>query len=92
MFVRELTAAYEAFAEGRKPDLPALPIQYADFAQRERAFLLDDALKDQLRYWREKLADLPLLQLCADRPRPASQTFSGASLIKSRKMHPLEIR
>jgi hypothetical protein len=29
----ELIAAYEAFAEGREPDLRELPIQYADFAQ-----------------------------------------------------------
>ena len=79
VFMRELIAAYEAFAEGRKPNLPELPIQYADFAQRQRAFLLDGALEDQLRYWREKLADLPLLQLWTDRPRPTSQTFSGAS-------------
>jgi amino acid adenylation domain-containing protein len=79
VFMRELIAAYEAFAEGRKANLPELPIQYADFAQRQRAFLLDGALKDQIRYWREKLADLPLLQLRTDRPRPPSQTFSGAS-------------
>jgi amino acid adenylation domain-containing protein len=79
VFMRELIAAYEAFAEGRKPDLPDLPIQYADFAESQRAFLLDGALKDQLRYWREQLADLPLLQLWTDRPRPPSQTFSGAS-------------
>jgi amino acid adenylation domain-containing protein len=79
VFTCELIAAYEAFAEGRKPNLPELPIQYADFAQRQRAFLLDGALKDQLGYWREKLADLPLLQLWTDRRRPPSQTFSGAS-------------
>jgi hypothetical protein len=78
VFVRELTAAYEAFAEGREPDLPELPVQYADFAQRERVFLLDDARKGQLRYWREKLGDVPLLQLPVDRPRQPSQTFSGA--------------
>jgi amino acid adenylation domain-containing protein len=79
VFMRELIAAYEAFAEGRQPNLPELSIQYADFAQRQHAFLLDGTLKDQLGYWREKLADLQLLQLRTDRPRPPSQTFSGAS-------------
>jgi amino acid adenylation domain-containing protein len=79
VFMRELIVAYEAFAEGHEPNLPELPIQYADFAQRQRAFLVDGVVEDELRYWREKLADLPLLQLWTDRPRPPSQTFSGAS-------------
>jgi hypothetical protein len=35
---RELSAVYGALLDGREPDLPELPIQYADFAvwQRER--------------------------------------------------------
>jgi hypothetical protein len=32
VLMTELIAAYEAFAEGCEPDLPELPIQYADFA------------------------------------------------------------
>src|SRR5262249_8241286 len=30
--VRDLAALYEALAEGRRPELPALRLQYADFA------------------------------------------------------------
>jgi hypothetical protein len=29
---RELSAVYGALLDGREPDLPELPIQYADFA------------------------------------------------------------
>jgi amino acid adenylation domain-containing protein len=79
VFMRELIVAYEAFAEGRRPHLPGLPIQYADFAQKQRAVLRDGALNEQLRYWRAKLADLTPLELWTDRPRPPSQTYSGAS-------------
>ncbi|MDI9682821.1 condensation domain-containing protein, partial [Burkholderia cenocepacia] len=32
----ELSAAYCAYAEGREPSLPDLPIQYADYADRQR--------------------------------------------------------
>ncbi len=79
LFMRELIAGYEAFAEGREPDLPELPIQYADFAQWQREFLQDGVLEDQLGYWREKLADLPVLQLPIDRQRPPVQSFRGGS-------------
>ena len=74
LLMRELIAGYEAFAEGREPDLPELPIQYADFAHWERAAVQEGALEDQLGYWREKLADLPVLQLPTDRPRPPLST------------------
>ncbi len=79
LFLSELIAGYEAFAEGRQPNLPELSIQYADFAHWERASLQDGALEEQLGYWREKLADLPVLQLPTDRPRPAVPTFRGGS-------------
>jgi amino acid adenylation domain-containing protein len=80
LLLRELVAAYEAFVEAREPDLPELPIQYADFAHWQRASLREGALQEQLSYWREKLADLPVLQLPTDRSHPPSQTFSGASV------------
>jgi amino acid adenylation domain-containing protein len=79
IFLRELITGYEAFTKGREPKLPDLQIQYADFAHWQRNILLEGALKDQLTYWREKLADLAVLRLPADRRRPSLPTFSGAS-------------
>jgi non-ribosomal peptide synthetase component F len=35
-------------------------------------------LKKQLAYWKKQLADLPILKLPTDRPRPAVQSFKGA--------------
>ncbi|MCA9898608.1 MAG: AMP-binding protein, partial [Anaerolineales bacterium] len=76
----ELVTLYEAFAQNRQPDLPELPIQYADFAVWQREWLAGDALQTQLDYWQTQLAgDLPLLQLPTDKPRPAVKTHRGAT-------------
>ena len=54
---RELRALYEAFLQEKPSPLPELPIQYADFAAWQRDWLRGDVLKDQLDYWRQRLAN-----------------------------------
>jgi amino acid adenylation domain-containing protein len=79
VLVRELTSLYEAFAEGRRPALDGLPVQYVDFTLWQRERLQGDTLAAQLGYWREKLGgQLPVLELPTDRPRPLVQSFRGA--------------
>src|SRR6185503_4955172 len=78
VLVRELSAVYESFSGGGPASLPALPIQYADFAQWKRESLQGKAFEEQLGYWKSQLKDLPILQLPIDRPRPAVRTFKGA--------------
>ncbi|MEH2084715.1 MAG: non-ribosomal peptide synthase/polyketide synthase [Nostoc sp.] len=79
VFVSELTALYNAYAQNQPSPLPRLPIQYADFALWQRQWLQGDVLQGQLNYWQEQLKDAPaLLPLPTDRPRPALQTFAGA--------------
>ncbi|MCW8061226.1 amino acid adenylation domain-containing protein, partial [Agrobacterium tumefaciens] len=64
ILVREFAAFYEAALESRQPDLPELPIQYADYALWQREWLDDEALKGQLDYWKNRLGDEhPVLQL-----------------------------
>jgi amino acid adenylation domain-containing protein len=76
---RELGQLYAAAVAGRPPDLPALPIQYADYAIWQRQWLQGDVLAAQLAYWRDRLAGAPAhLELPTDRPRPAVQTTRGA--------------
>lgn len=76
---REMPALYEAFATGAPMPLPALPVQYADFAVWQREHLEGKVLEEQLSYWRTQLANVPSeLELPADRPRPEIATFSGA--------------
>jgi amino acid adenylation domain-containing protein len=55
---RELLDAYQAFAEGGQPKLPLLPIQYAEYAARERSNT-GPGIEDQLNYWRRKLENPP---------------------------------
>ncbi|HEU4451992.1 MAG TPA: condensation domain-containing protein, partial [Longimicrobium sp.] len=77
---RELSSLYEAFREGRESPLPEPAVQYADYAAWQREHLRGEMLELQLSYWRDRLADAPaLLELPTDRPRPAVQTFRGAS-------------
>jgi len=76
---RELGALHAALAAGCRPALPALPIQYGDFAAWQRGWLKRPVLRPQLEFWRARLAGAPeLLELPADRPRPAMQSFRGA--------------
>ncbi|WP_164013943.1 non-ribosomal peptide synthetase [Pyxidicoccus trucidator] len=79
VLVREVAAFYEAFVAGRVPSLPALPVQYADFAVWQRDWLQGPALQAQLDYWQRQLSGAPpALELPTDRPRPLSQTDAGA--------------
>ena len=81
VLLKELSAAYEAFAAGRRPELPKLPIQYADFAVWQRAWLQGETLGRQMKYWKERLGrKAPTLELPTDRPRPPVQSYRGASL------------
>jgi len=80
VFIRELTALSEASARGDEPSLTPLPVQYADYAAWQREWLRAEVLDAQLAYWKEQLKESPpLLSLPTDRPRPAVQTFRGAT-------------
>ncbi len=78
LFVREFATLYAAHVTATTPRLPALPIQYADFAAWQRQWMTGDVLAQHVTYWRRQLAALPLLKLPTDRPRPPEQTFRGA--------------
>jgi amino acid adenylation domain-containing protein len=74
----ELRAAYEALAQGQTPHLPALPIQYADFAAWQRQQLAEADPSSDLKFWTEKLRGAPaVLDLPLDRPRPAVASYRG---------------
>ncbi|MGH9367525.1 MAG: condensation domain-containing protein, partial [Thermoanaerobaculia bacterium] len=80
IFDRELAVLYEAYREGRPSPLPALSIQYADFAVWQREWLSAEVLERQLSYWKRQLEGAPgVLELPVSRLRPSRQSFRGAS-------------
>ena len=78
ILTRDLCAFYTALMQDKPASLPALPIQFADYAEWQQARLADDDFAAQREYWRQHLAgDLPGLDLPSDRPRRAARTVSG---------------
>jgi amino acid adenylation domain-containing protein len=86
VFMGELRTAYEAFTEGRLPQLPDLQIEYRDFACLERKLLEGETFAKQVEYWRSELADLPESELPNTRNRPIIQKSSGT--VESFELHP----
>ncbi|HEX8362163.1 MAG TPA: amino acid adenylation domain-containing protein, partial [Longimicrobium sp.] len=81
VLTRELSALYGAFVRGEADPLPALPVQYADYAAWQRKWVDGEVLKQQADYWKTTLAGAPeLLELPADRPRPARPDHVGAAV------------
>ncbi|WP_162876944.1 non-ribosomal peptide synthetase, partial [Pseudomonas viridiflava] len=81
VFTRELTALYRAFSQGLDDPLPPLALQYADYTLWQRDWLDGERMSHQSDYWHQALSGAPaLLTLPTDRPRPARQDYSGASV------------
>ncbi|WP_416969940.1 non-ribosomal peptide synthase/polyketide synthase [Streptomyces sp. 4F14] len=82
--VGDLTTAYEARLRGEEPQWPVLPVQYADYALWQRAYLgaegdAESVISRQLGYWSEQLAGVPVeLGLPVDRVRPVTASYRGA--------------
>ena len=81
VMVEELVQLYVGYSQGRDVHLPALPIQYADYALWQRAWMEAGEQERQMGYWRARLGgEQPVLELPFDRPRPPTQSHRGASV------------
>ncbi|EOZ4893262.1 pyoverdine non-ribosomal peptide synthetase PvdD [Pseudomonas aeruginosa] len=81
VMVEELVQLYAAYSQGLDVVLPALPIQYADYALWQRSWMEAGEKERQLAYWTGLLGgEQPVLELPFDRPRPARQSHRGAQL------------
>ncbi|MFH9122475.1 amino acid adenylation domain-containing protein [Streptomyces globisporus] len=79
-FIEELLTIYEALRRNQEHRLPPVEARYLDFLNQQNAFLAGPEAAGMLDYWRSHLpAEVPLLDLPADKPRPAVQTHNGAS-------------
>ncbi|MEB0259440.1 amino acid adenylation domain-containing protein [Undibacterium sp. 5I1] len=81
VIISEVSALYNAFSQGLDDPLPALAIQYPDYAVWQRQWLQGEVLQTQTDFWCAHLAGAPtLLELPTDRPRPPQQSYAGSSV------------
>ncbi|MEM8777888.1 MAG: amino acid adenylation domain-containing protein, partial [Cyanobacteria bacterium P01_G01_bin.49] len=80
VLLQELATLYANFSTEETLSPRELPIQYADFAVWQRQWLQGEVLETQISYWLKQLENAPkVLELPTDHPRPALQTYRGAS-------------
>ena len=83
ILVRELLTLYNAHKHGEADPLPALRIQYRDYAAWQQEQLSGSALQTHKDYWLRQLAgQLPVLEFPGDRVRPSAKTYNGGVLNK----------
>ncbi|MFB6909020.1 HemK family protein methyltransferase [Streptomyces bacillaris] len=83
LFVRELSALYEAGGDPVAADLPPLDVQYGDYALWQRERLVGDVLERQLRYWRDHLAGAPPVLALPTAQRRTTTQHAAADRMKS---------
>ncbi|MFB9512707.1 non-ribosomal peptide synthetase [Streptomyces purpureus] len=79
LLLRDLGEFYRSSIEGDAPRLPALPVQYPDYAVWQRDRLAGGDLDRLAAYWRERLKGVEVLEFPTDRPRGETRTFAGGS-------------
>lgn len=76
----ELRTLYPAQKIGARASLPPAPPQYAAYVRWQTEMLAGWRGQQLRTYWQNQLSGkLPVLKLPTDRPRPAVQTYRGAS-------------
>lgn len=82
--LRDLSVLYRAVRDDRPASLPPLPWNYADYVRWSRAWVRSTAGTRARDYWLGALdGELPVLDLPTDAPRPARQSFTGGTLIRT---------
>lgn len=81
IFRQEFFRLYQAAVHGEPDGLPALALQYRDYACWQQDWLQSPARHSQLAYWQQQLSGMPLEhQLPLRQPRPARPSKSAASV------------
>ena len=79
--IRDVASIYPAMVRGEPSTSGELMVQYGDYAVWERSWLRGEVFQRQVEHWKRALSAAPeFLELPTDRPRPAVQTFRGASV------------
>ncbi|NUT47470.1 MAG: hypothetical protein HOV94_09220, partial [Saccharothrix sp.] len=81
LLFRELETCYNARARGVAPDLPPLPVDYADYSRWESGPEATALYERQLDHWRERLAGIPDdTGVPTDHPRPVLLSGAGGTV------------
>ncbi|MCZ6671955.1 MAG: condensation domain-containing protein, partial [Verrucomicrobia bacterium] len=80
VFNRELSILYSTYRKNAVSPLEVLTMQYPEYAVRQREWLQGEALEKEMSYWRRQLANLPVIDLPTDHPRPKMPSFKGSNL------------
>ncbi|MEU9246888.1 amino acid adenylation domain-containing protein [Streptomyces sp. NPDC048385] len=75
---QELSQGYAALTAGSRPELPELPIQYADYAERAARQLATPEAAAEVEHWKRTMAGAAPTELRGDRARPAVRGGAGA--------------
>ncbi|NLT70348.1 MAG: SDR family NAD(P)-dependent oxidoreductase, partial [Verrucomicrobiaceae bacterium] len=80
VMIQDLIEYYFSTKMGRTPQVEPIAATYADFVNWEKSHLESDSGERMFDFWKDHLAGAPsALDLPTDRPRPAVQTFNGAT-------------
>lgn len=78
IFFRELLHYYESLSRHEVAPLPALPVQYRDYAAWQRQQLKGEVLQKHRDYWQHIFGkQIPVLQMPSDFSRPPIKTYHG---------------
>ncbi|QHS63370.1 non-ribosomal peptide synthetase [Chitinophaga agri] len=81
VLLKELAALYEGYSNGKEIELPALVVQYKDFACWQQEQLNTDGAAAARNYWQQQFrGELPVLNLPSDYPRPLIRGYQGAEV------------
>ena len=77
--VGELVSLYQAFSSQQQAALPALSVQYADYALWQHSDAQQQKREQQLAYWQQQLQGVANIDLPLDHARTALTSADGAS-------------
>jgi amino acid adenylation domain-containing protein len=79
MSARVLTRDFSTLYAGK--ELPAIKLQYKDYAQRQNREKVSKRVRQQEEYWKKEYeGEIPVLELPGDYERPAVRDFAGSRI------------